>query len=119
MSLTGSKILEILTMEPLEPEGGYIRQTLRDERQSVIYYLLIAPAYSAMHKLSTTEIWHYYGGAPLEMLILGPDGSADQPLLGMDLESGQRPQLVVPGGCWQGARSTAGWTLVGTTMSPS
>ena len=41
-------------------------------------------------------------------------------VLGSDLEAGQRPQVVVPRGVWQGARLVAGGTfaLLGTTVAP-
>ena len=40
--------------------------------------------------------------------------------LGADLAAGERPQALVPAGCWQGARLIAGgaWALLGTTMAP-
>lgn len=116
--MTGEEIAELLDLEPLPVEGGLIRQTLADGAQTVIYYLVVPPDFSAMHLLPGPEVWHFYGGAPLELLLLHPDGSSEVAVLGMDLRAGQRPQLVVPGGTWQGARSTGDWTLVGTTMTP-
>ena len=38
--------------------------------------------------------------------------------LGNDLATGERPQAVVPAGCWQSARSLGAWTLVGCTVAP-
>jgi len=40
-------------------------------------------------------------------------------VLGPDLTTGQRPQLVVPAGDWQSAVSLGEWTLVGCTVSPA
>jgi predicted cupin superfamily sugar epimerase len=39
--------------------------------------------------------------------------------LGPDLRAGQRPQIVVPAGCWQSATSLGAWTLVGCTVAPA
>ncbi len=39
-------------------------------------------------------------------------------VLGPELAEGQRPQLAVPAGTWQGARSLGEWTLFGTFMAP-
>ena len=39
-------------------------------------------------------------------------------ILGPDLSSGERPQIVVPKGVWQAAKSLGDWTLVGCTVSP-
>jgi uncharacterized protein len=39
-------------------------------------------------------------------------------VLGTDVTAGQRPQLVVPAGTWQGASPDGEWSLVGTTTAP-
>jgi hypothetical protein len=55
-------------------------------------------------------------------LQLFPDGSGRVVAIGTDLEAGQRPQVVAPGGAWQGTRLVPGgahrFALLGTTMSP-
>ena len=64
------------------------------------------------------EIWHWYGGGPLA-LTLSEDGcNAQSYRLGMNLASGERPQIVVPANCWQSAASLGAWTLVGCTVAP-
>ena len=40
-------------------------------------------------------------------------------MLGPDLAAGQAPQLTVPEGAWQSARSRGDWTLVGCTVGPA
>ncbi|WP_308258021.1 cupin domain-containing protein [Pseudonocardia lacus] len=114
----GERLAERLGLEPLPGEGGLFRRTHLDAHSSAIYYLLLDPDFSALHVLGSPEVYHFYAGAPLRMLLLAPDGTATEPLLGPDPISGQRPQLVVPGGTWQGARTTGAWSLVGTTMAP-
>ncbi|MGI8530597.1 MAG: cupin domain-containing protein [Geodermatophilaceae bacterium] len=103
-----------LQLSPLSGEGGLFRRTYDDERSSAILYLLAGKDFSALHRLPGTELWHFHAGAPLEILLLHPDGSAQTAVL----DPLQRPQLVVPGGVWQGATSTGDWSLVGTTMAP-
>ena len=39
-------------------------------------------------------------------------------VLGNELTAGERPQIVVPAGWWQSARSLGDWTLVGCTVAP-
>jgi uncharacterized protein len=75
---------------------------------------------SIMHRLLTDEIWHFYRGDPIEMLMLHPDGRSEQLLLGHDVFNGQRLQVVVPHGTWMGARLKPGghYALFGNTMSP-
>jgi hypothetical protein len=46
----------------------------------------------------------------------GHDASAHR--LGPDVEAGERPQFVVPAGCWQTATSLGEYTLVGCTVAP-
>ncbi|MGH3098108.1 MAG: cupin domain-containing protein [Streptosporangiales bacterium] len=118
----GHRLAELLGLEPLPGEGGLYRQTVADGRSSAIYFLLIAPEFSAMHRLDSPEVYHFYAGAPLRLLLLHPDGTATEPVLGTDLgtdlAAGQRPQLLVPAGVWQGSSSLGAWSLVGTTMAP-
>ncbi len=111
-------IIATLGLEPLPDEGGMWSQVLIDENSTAIYYLLSGDDFSALHRLPGTEVYHHYMGAPLEMLLLHPDGLVTHPVLGTDLAAGERPAIVVPGGTWQASRSRGSWTLIGTTMSP-
>jgi predicted cupin superfamily sugar epimerase len=114
----GERVAALLGLEPLPDEGGLFRRTHIDAHSSAIYFLLISPDFSAMHLLTATETYHWYAGAPLRLLLLGGDGQVSEPVLGPDLAAGQRPQIVVPAGTWQGSSSTGEWTLVGTTTAP-
>ena len=114
----GERIARLLELEPLPDEGGLFRRTHIDAHSSAIYYLLLSPDFSAVHRLGATETYHWYGGAPLRLLLLHPDGGVSEPVLGPDVAAGQRPQVVVPAGTWQGSSSGGEWTLVGTTTSP-
>jgi uncharacterized protein len=50
---------------------------------------------------------------------VSPDGHEEEALLlGPDLATGQRPQRIVPPGCWQTSVSLGAWTLAGCTVSP-
>ena len=115
---TAEEISDILGLEPLALEGGMWAQTLKDKNSTAIYYLLSKNNFSAMHKLEATEIYHYYAGAPAQMLLLNPAGKTEELVLGLDLDSGQRPQVIVEPGVWQGSKTTGEWTLLGTTMAP-
>ena len=65
------------------------------------------------------EVWHHYGGAPLELAISTDGRGVVRHRLGDDVLAGDRPQIVVPAGAWQSARSLGAWTLVGCTVSPA
>ena len=118
--MTGERVAELLGLRPLPHEGGLFRRTYADEHSAAIYFLLVAPEFSAMHALGSTEVYHWYAGAPLRLLLLddGLDDGVAEPVLGPDLAAGQHPQVVVPAGTWQGSSSLGEWTLVGTTTAP-
>lgn len=112
------RVIEALHLVPLPVEGGRWAQSWRDERCSAIYYLLVTPEFSALHRLAHLEIYAYHAGAPLAMLLLYPDGVVSHVVLGPDVAAGQRPQVVVPAGVWQASESTGAWSLVGTVVVP-
>jgi uncharacterized protein len=138
--LTAERVIALLELQPLPLEGGHFHETYRAgeliEREclppryagarphgSAIYYLLRDDTFSALHRLHSDEVYHFYLGQPVELLLLYSDGHGEIFVLGPDLEAGQRMQLVVPHGVWQGSRlrSTARghFALLGTTMAPA
>jgi predicted cupin superfamily sugar epimerase/quercetin dioxygenase-like cupin family protein len=78
--------------------------------------------FSAMHRLQTDEVWHFYGGSALDLLLLFPDGQGRRVTLGPHVLSGEVAQLTVPRGVWQGSAphdsSTGAYSFVGTQLSP-
>jgi uncharacterized protein len=120
--LTADQIIAQLALAP-HPEGGWYRQTWVAENDgrptgTCIYFLLKAGEASHWHRVDAVEIWHYYAGSPLELRIAATDqGPAKAFTLGPDLPD-QSPQLIVPQGHWQAARTLGDWTLVGCTVSP-
>jgi uncharacterized protein len=109
----------LLDMEP-HPEGGWYRETWRTESTTeppgfdgprslatAIYFLLHPGEESRWHVVRSDELWLWHRGGPLT-LTLGGSGSAPaqettELTLGQDVERGQRPQALVPGGQWQAA----------------
>jgi hypothetical protein len=117
-------LIHRLGLQPLPVEGGLFRQTWRgpDNAGTCIYGLLTdePDSFSALHRLPTDEIWHFYLGDPLDMLLLHADGSAAHVTLGSDILAGQHCQLIVPAGTWMGARvhGRGHFALFGCTMAP-
>ena len=70
-------------------------QTLVDEHCTAIYYFTEPGQFSALHRLDSTEVFHHYAGAPARMLLLHPDGTVTEPVLGSDFAAGERPQVIV------------------------
>jgi predicted cupin superfamily sugar epimerase len=77
-------------------------------------------SFSDMHRLPTDEIWHFYLGDPVELLLLHPDGRDELVILGTDVLGGQRIQTTVPSATWMGARLRPGgeYGVYGNTMAP-
>lgn len=115
--LTPQVIVDALGMGTLDVEGGLFSQSWRDETCSAIYYLLVAPDFSALHRLDHLEIYAYHAGAPVQFFLMDLD-EITAPVLGPDLAAGQRPQLAVPAGVWQASRPLGEWSLTGTVVVP-
>ncbi len=135
--LSAEQVKVLLHLEPLPGEGGFYRETYRsaisvspdqlpeqyqDARclSTAIHYFLTPETSSALHLLPGDEVFHFYLGDPVEMLQLHPDGRSERIIIGNDLAAGHSPQVLVPGGTWQGSRLLPGgaYALLGTTMSP-
>jgi len=136
--MTAEDVKKSLELVPHPREGGwYIRTYESPEMLSprafsepryagprrtgtAIYYLLEPDTFSEMHRLRSDEIFHFYAGDTVEMLQLLPGGEGKVVRIGVGLEHGERPQVVVPRGVWQGSwlAPGGGWALLGCTVSP-
>jgi predicted cupin superfamily sugar epimerase len=135
--MTADEIIALLNLKPHPEEGGFYAEIYRSEELipkaalparyqgartfgTAIYYLLTPATFSAMHRLQSDEVFHFYLGDPVEMLQLAPDGSGKIVALGTDLQAGMQPQIVVPRGVWQGSRLRTGgkFALLGCTVAP-
>ena len=135
--MTAEDVIKLLKLEPLTLEGGYFRETYRSTDiisagalpsrygldhsvSTCIYYLITPECTSALHRIATDEIFHFYLGDPVEMVIVHSNDELEKCTLGSDLKTSQVPQKIVPAGLWQGARLFPGgkFALMGTTVSP-
>lgn len=137
--LTPDQLIKIFNLDPLPVEGGLFFQTYCSPESisreglparypvdkpfgtAIIYLLTSDPdSFSALHKLPTDEVYHFYLGDPVEMLQLYPDGASERIILGQDLLAGQKVQYVAPRDVWQGSHLLPGgqFALLGTTMAP-
>lgn len=120
------------------PEGGFYRETHRDDFElsslgprfdsprsasTAIYYLLRAGDFSALHRIASDEVWHHYLGATLTVHVFA-DGIYRPLRVGKRLLAGDVPQAVVPAGAWFGSRiepadaADGDFALVGCTVAP-
>lgn len=109
----GTILTAALNLSPLPAEGGWFRRTYAGDRHSTILFLVADGEFSALHRLTAPEEYSYLAGAPLALLLLDRAGSRTV------LLDPQNPRITVPAGSWQGSSSTAGWTLVTTTVTPA
>jgi uncharacterized protein len=133
---TAKAIIAALDLRP-HPEGGYYRETFRSNElldaaalparysgarsmATAIYFLIEEGNFSALHRVQSDEMFHFYVGSPVEVFVIAPGGAAATAVLGSDVASGQRPQFLVPKGSIQGLRVARGGTfaLLGATVAP-
>jgi len=136
MNYTLEEIIAHLRLEP-HPEGGFYRETYRCENEipggylddryggnrhfsTCIYFLMTSDNFSAFHRISQDEIWHFYYGAPIRLHEISAETEYADRLIGMDLLKGQTPQYVVKGGNWFAAEveKENAFSLIGCTVSP-
>jgi len=128
--MTAAEVISLFDLKPQPQEGGFFRETYRSGERftgrgaekaagTAIYYLITPDTFSALHRLPTDEVFHFYAGDPVTMLQLDANGGRLL-TIGNHLAAGEQPQLVVPRGIWQGSFLSAGgkWALMGTTMAP-
>ena len=63
-------------MQRMETENIMFSQSYVGKASTAIIAMLIddPQSYSDMHRLPTDEIWHFYLGDAIEVLLLDPDG---------------------------------------------
>ncbi len=116
-------------MEPMGHESLFFRQTYAavgktpegiPNSTATVALMTDAPdSFSDMHRLSRDEVWHFYLGDPIELLLLN-NGQHELRVLGPDVLAGELIQTVVPAGVWMGARVRPGgdWAVFGNTVAP-
>ncbi len=135
--MTPEQIIDFFGMKPLPDEGGCYVETYRAAEKlsasllpqryagtrnisTAILYLLTPETFSAMHRLKSDEVFHFYLGDPVTMLLLGPEDKSQIVTLGQDILNDQKLQQMIPRGTWQGCCLKQGgkFALMGTTVAP-
>lgn len=139
IDLSASDLIQLLRLEE-HPEGGFFRQTYKSYENipkevlparygsqrcygTSIYYLLTKDTCSRLHRVASDETFHFYFGAPVEMLLLFPGARAERVTLGHNILNREQPQFTVPQDIWQGSKlkldpDYLDYALLGTTVSP-
>jgi predicted cupin superfamily sugar epimerase len=130
--------IERLDLRP-HPEGGYFRETYRAAETiagaalparfdgprpfaTAIYFLITRDAFSALHRIRSDELWHFYAGDAVTLVVLDAEGTGRliTERLGREPARGEFPQVVIPAGVWFGAEvvSFGRFALLGCTVAP-
>ncbi|MFN8411084.1 MAG: cupin domain-containing protein [Anaerolineales bacterium] len=123
-------LIDHYKFQPLPAEGTLFVSTYRSEQEfdgskpfgtAIIAMYCDEPrSMSLFHRLPVDEIWHFYGGDPLRLILLYPSGASRDVIMGPDVTKGQLVQFVVPAGVWQAGAMVKGgvYSLFGCTMAP-
>jgi predicted cupin superfamily sugar epimerase len=118
--LTADEVLRLLGLEP-NATCGFVRETLRlkldiapgglpapfaDGRPlgTALYFMVTPAAPVRLHRIRNDQLYHYYLGDPIEVLLLKADGASERVIVGPDLRAGHRVQLLIPGNTFHTAR---------------
>jgi predicted cupin superfamily sugar epimerase len=127
MNPEAERLIAELRLAP-HPEGGFFRETFRSTDRvtttrgttrsalTTILFLLTGDSFSAFHRLTSDEIWHFYRGDALSVEIIDAAGRHEQRVL--------RPegpwQTAVPAGAHFASHveQSSGYALVGCDVAP-
>jgi predicted cupin superfamily sugar epimerase len=132
--MTPQDVLKILELEP-NATCGFVRETYRAKQQiapgglpapftdgrplgSALYFMVTPQAPVRLHRIRNDQLYHYYLGDPIEVLLLR--GKGEHVIVGPDLRAGHRVQLLIPGNTFHTARiiGQKRWFLGASTEWP-
>jgi hypothetical protein len=135
-TLSADEIRELLKLEPNQT-CGFVRVTYKSALEiapgglpapfadgrplgSALYFMMTPEEPVKLHRILNDQLYHYYLGDPIELLLLYESGKSDLVRVGPDIAGGQNVQLFIPGGTFHTARIIAGgkWFLGGSTEWP-
>jgi predicted cupin superfamily sugar epimerase len=132
--MTASDVLKLLDLKP-NATCGFVRETYRAKQQiapgglpapfeagrpmgSALYFMVTPQAPVRLHRIRNDQLYHYYLGDPIEVLLLRGEG--EHVIVGPDLRAGHRVQLLIPGNTFHTARiiGQKRWFLGASTEWP-
>ena len=135
-TMTADEIRSLLELEP-HPTCGFVRLTFMSHQSiapgglpppfadkrplgSALYFMVTPERSVRLHRIRNDQLYHYYLGDPLEVIMLNADGTSDFVVVGRDLRAGQRVQLLIPGNTFHTARlvKNGRWFLGASTEWP-
>jgi len=118
--LTADELRKLLQLEP-NATCGFVRLTFVSKQSiapaglpapfadgrplgSALYFMVTPIAPVRLHRIRNDQLYHYYLGDPIELIMLHGDGSTERVVVGPDLRSGERVQQFIPGNTFHTAR---------------
>ena len=134
--LSADEVRKLLKLEP-HATCGFVRVTFMSKERiasgglpapfaagrplgSALYFMVTPEAPVRLHRIRNDQLYHYYLGDPLEVLMLRVDGTTERVVVGPDLRGGQLVQLLIPGNTFHTARviGRRRWFLGASTEWP-
>src|SRR6266702_5653485 len=132
--LTADEVRNLLKLEP-HATCGFVRVTFMSKERiasgglpapfaagrplgSALYFMVTPGAPVRLHRIRNDQLYHYYLGDPIEVLLLRGEG--EHVIVGPDLRAGHRVQLLIPGNTFHTARIIGArrWFLGASTEWP-
>ena len=87
---------------------------------SALYFMLTPEEPVKLHRIRNDQLYHYYLGDPIEVLMMLEDGATEFHIVGPDIRKGHKVQLFIPGGTFHTARVIGDkrWFLGASTEWP-
>jgi uncharacterized protein len=136
MEINAEYLISFLGLEK-HLEGGYYKEIYKTEDKitdselssnfegkrhlaTSIYFLLKSGEVSKFHRLISDEIWYFHAGDSLTIHVIDKKGHLNNYKLGLNLEKGEQPQIIIPKGDIFGAtiENENKFCLVGCMVSP-
>jgi predicted cupin superfamily sugar epimerase len=134
--MTTEEIRALLKLEP-HATCGFVRVTFVSEKWiaagglpppfaegrptgSALYFMVTPDAPVRLHRIHNDQLYHYYLGDPIDVLMLRTDGTTERAVVGPDLRAGQCVQILIPGNTFHTARVVGQrrWFLGASTEWP-
>lgn len=134
--LSADQVIQGLALEPMSDDAcpGFYKPTYQStlkadmekdrSASSLIYYLMTREVpVDPWHILTSDEILLFHAGAPMIQMLLYPDGTWEEVVLGPDVDKGHVAQKVIPAGTWMGFVKKEDpkydWGLYGVMVVPA
>ncbi len=130
---------EIKTLLKLEPNAtcGFVRETFTSDLKiapgglpapfadgrplgTALIFMVTPEAPVKLHRIDNEQLYHYYLGDPIEVLLLRENGDSELVVVGPNIVGGHMLQLYIPGNTFHTARVTGKrrWFLGASTEWP-